>query len=56
VPQHLLGHVEVGDHSVLERPDRRDRARRPPEHPFGLDPDGVHFTGALVDRYNRGFG
>ena len=27
VAQHLLGHVEVGDHAVLERPDRLDRAR-----------------------------
>src|SRR5215218_902347 len=26
VAQHLLGHVEVGDHAVLERPDGGDRA------------------------------
>ena len=27
VAQHLLGHVEVGDHAVLQRPDGLDRAR-----------------------------
>ena len=27
VAEHLLGDVEVGDHAVLERPDRADRAR-----------------------------
>src|SRR5437764_1769 len=25
VPKHLLGHVEVGDDAVLQRPDRSDR-------------------------------
>jgi hypothetical protein len=53
VPEHLLGHVEVGDDAVLQRPDRRDRARRPPEHPLRLDPDRVDVTGALVDRDDR---
>ena len=33
VPQHLLGHVEVGDDAVLERPDCADVPGRPPEHP-----------------------
>ncbi len=50
VPEHLLGHVEVGDDAVLQRADRLDRARRAAEHPLGLDADGVHLTGALVDR------
>ena len=27
VPEHLLGDLEVGDHAVLQRPDRLDRAR-----------------------------
>ena len=27
VPQHLLGDVEVGDHTILQRPDGADRAR-----------------------------
>ena len=50
VAQHLLGHVEVGDHAVLERADRRDRPGRAAEHALRLDADGVHFARALVDR------
>ena len=50
VPEHLLGHVEVGDHAVLQGPDRLDRARRAAEHPLGLDADGVDLAGARVDR------
>ena len=50
VAQHLLRDVEVGDDAVLERTDRRDRARRAPEHAFRLDTDGVDVAGALVDR------
>ena len=53
VAQHLLGDVEVGDHAVLERPDRRDRAGRAAEHPLRLDADRVHLAGALVDRDHR---
>ena len=30
--QHLLGHREVGNHTVLQRPDSLDVARRAPEH------------------------
>ena len=50
VPEHLLGHVEVRDDAVLERPDRRDRARRPAEHSLRLDADGVDIACPLVDR------
>ena len=50
VPEHLLGHVEVGDHSVLEGPNRLDRARRAAQHALGLDPHRVHFAGARIDR------
>ena len=56
VPQHLLRDVEVGDHAVLERPDRRDRAGRAAEHPLRLDADRVHLARALVDRDHRGLG
>ena len=56
VAQHLLGHVEVGDDAVLERPDGRDVARRAAEHPLGLDADGVHLAVALVDRDDRRLG
>src|ERR1700732_5120335 len=41
VAQHLLGHVEVGDDAVLQRPDRLDRAGRAAQHPLGLDADRV---------------
>ena len=54
VAQHLLGDVEVGDHAVLERADRGDRARGAAEHPLGLDADGVDLACALVDRDHAG--
>ena len=50
VAEHLLGHVEVGDHAVLERPDRLDRARGAAEHPLRLHADRVDLAGARVDR------
>src|SRR3954468_13066573 len=50
VAQHLLGHVEVGDHAVLQRPDGLDRAGRAAEHPLGLDADGMHLPRPRVDR------
>src|SRR3954452_23740584 len=50
VAEHLLGDVEVGDHTILERSDGLDRAGRAPEHALGLDPDGVDLAGARVDR------
>ena len=53
VAEHLLGHVEVGDHAVLERADRRDRARGSAEHALGLDAHGVDLAGAGVDRDHR---
>ena len=53
VAEHLLGHVEVGDHAVLQRTDRLDRPRRAAEHPLRLDADGVHLARALVDRDDR---
>ena len=56
VAQHLLGHVEVGDHAVLQRADRADRAGRAAEHPLRLEPDRVHVARALVDRDHRRLG
>src|SRR5439155_25555270 len=55
VTQHLLGDVEVGDHTVLQRADRGDRPRRAPEHPLRLDPDRVNLAGPLVDGDDRRF-
>ena len=46
VPQHLLGHLEVGDHAVAQGPDRRDRRRRAADHPLGVVADGVHLARA----------
>src|ERR671924_8427 len=37
VAQHLLGHLEVGDDAVLQRPNRLNRPGRAAEHPLGLD-------------------
>ena len=56
VAQHLLGHVEVGDHAVLQRADRADRAGGASEHPLRLEPDRVHLARPLVDRDHRGLG
>ncbi len=56
VTKHLLGHVEVGDHAVLERTNRLDRPRRAAEHPLGLDADGVDLVRARVDRDDRRLG
>src|SRR4051812_34168239 len=52
VPEHLLRHVEVGNHAVLERPDGADRPRRAAEHALGLDAHGVDLAGARVDRHH----
>ena len=52
--QHLLGHLEVGDHAVAQRPRRADRRGRAPDHPLRLGPDGVHPPGLLGDRDHRG--
>ena len=49
VAQHLLGDLEVGDHTVLERADGADRAGRAAEHALGLGTDGVDLAGAVVD-------
>ena len=42
VLQHLLGHREVGDHAVFQRPDGRDIARSPAQHVLGVGADGLH--------------
>src|ERR1700733_1333605 len=53
VAQHLLGNLEVGDDTVLERPDRGYRARRASQHPLRLAPDRGDVAGARVDRHHR---
>src|SRR3954454_14610371 len=56
VTEHLLSHVEIGDHAVLEWADRLDRARCAAEHALRLDPDRVDLGAARVDCHNRRFG
>ena len=56
VTQHLLGHLEVVDHAVLERPDGADRAGRAAQHALGLAAHGVNFAGAVVDSDDRRLG
>src|ERR1700689_3438658 len=50
VPEHLLGHVEVGYDPVLERTDRLDRPWCATKHALRLDAHRVHFAAARVDR------
>src|SRR5262249_48311965 len=54
VVEHLLRHVEVGDDTVLERPDGLDVPWRAPHHRLGLVPDGEHRMIGLVDGDDRG--
>src|SRR6187399_918347 len=54
--QHLLGHLEVGDHAVAQRAGGRDLGRRAPDHPLRVGPDGDDLAGALVDGHHRRLG
>jgi len=56
VAQHLLGHLEVGDHAVAQRAGRGDRRRRAADHPLGLGADGVDLAGRGVGGDDRGLG
>src|SRR5436190_396155 len=53
VAQHLLGHVEVGDHSVLHRPDGDDALRCATEHALRLEPDPLDLLALPIDRNDR---
>jgi hypothetical protein len=54
VAQHLLGHVEVGDDAVLQRPHSEDAVGRAPQHPLGLEPDALDLARGLLDRHDGG--
>ena len=53
MPQHRLGHFEVGDDAVLQRTDGDDIGRRAAEHAFRLVADGEHFVRAGLHRHDR---
>jgi len=57
VAEHLLRDLEVGDHSVAQRPDGHDVAGRLPQHLLGLQPHGItveqYFIGTLFDCHHR---
>jgi hypothetical protein len=54
VPEHLLGDVEVGDDTVLQRADRNDVRRGSPDHALGFGAHREDGTGLCVDRYDGG--
>src|ERR1041385_4516656 len=49
-PEHLLGHVEVGDDAVLQRPNREHTVGRAPEHALRFEADAFDFAGSFFDR------
>ena len=53
VAQHLLADLEVGDHAVLQGPDRLDVVGRATHHPLGLDADRDGAAVVDVDRDDR---
>ncbi len=54
VAQHLLGDVEIGDHTVLHGADSGDVAGGAPEHLFGFFADGADLTGDGVQGHHAG--
>ena len=50
VAEHLLGHGEVRDHAVAQRPGRGDVRRRAADHPPRFRSDRVDVAGTFVDR------
>ena len=54
VAEHHLRHVNVGDDAVLERANRLDAFRGPPQHPLRLEPDPHDPAAALLHRDHRG--
>ena len=53
-PQHFLGHVEVGDHAVLERTHGEDAIRRAAEHALRFESDAFDFARCFFDRDDGG--
>ena len=53
VLEHVLGHLEVGDHAVLHRPYEEQDARRASEHLLGLGADRLDAVALAVDDDHR---
>src|SRR4029077_14169978 len=53
VPDHLLGMIEVRDHTIAQWTYSHDVRRCPPQHPPRLGADAEHLTGAGADRDHR---
>ena len=54
MPQHRLGHFEIRDDAIFQRPHCDDVRRRAPEHALGLVAHRQHFDGAGLNRHDRG--
>jgi hypothetical protein len=54
VSEHLLRHLKVGDHAVLEWADGHNRCRSTTEHALGFNADGQHSARHLIKR-NHGW-
>ena len=54
--EHLLRHLKVGDHAVLERANGYDRCRSTTKHALGLNADGQDSACHLIKRYHGWFG
>ncbi len=55
VPEHPLGGVEIGDHSIPQRPDGNDIPRRASYHFLGFVADSQDVLGFLVPGHHRWF-
>ena len=55
MPQHRLGHFEIRDDAVLQRPHGDDVGGRAAEHPLGFVADRQHLVRARLHRDHRRF-
>src|SRR5882762_3846576 len=53
-PEHLLGHVEVGDDAVLEGPHGENAVGGPAQHALRFESDALDLASSLLDRDDRG--
>ena len=53
---HLLRNLEIGDHTIAQRPDRLDLGRRAPQHLLGFLANREHLLSAIrsADGDHRG--